>query len=176
MKEETEAGWRSGQLDIKYLCANCPRLDAAFNEVLRLNNTAAAVRVATHKTTVGTKVLQAGSTIVMPFQQLHMNENVWGANVSQFDPSRFLRTKSWARHPSFRPFGGGATLCPGQTLARHEVFGFVAIFVKRFRISLARGPDQKKPPFPQLNSMAPSFGLNGPLKGTDVTINIMEAD
>ncbi|RYP41931.1 hypothetical protein DL767_000668 [Monosporascus sp. MG133] len=143
-KQETEAGWRSGQLDIKYLCSNSPNLDSIFNEVLRLKNTAAAVRVASQKTVLGGK------------------------------PSRFLKKKSWARSPSFRPFGGGATLCPGQTLARHEVFGFIAVFFHRFHVSVAKDSVGRKPPFPRLNSMTPSFGLNGPMKGMDVIVDIAE--
>ncbi|KAI1451396.1 cytochrome P450 [Annulohypoxylon moriforme] len=175
IREETEAAWQSGQLDVKYLCSNCPNLDATFNEVLRLNNTAAAVRVATHETIVGGKVLKKGSMIVMPFRQLHTDENVWGSDVSQFSPTRFLKNKSWARHPSFRPFGGGATLCPGQTLARQEVFGFIAILIHRFHLSLpSKSPKGEKPPFPCLNSMTPSFGLNGPIKGTDIFVGVAE--
>lgn len=173
-KKETESGWRSGKLDIKYLCSNSPKLDSIFNEVLRLNNTAAAVRVASQKTILGGKELPLGSTIVMPFRQLHMNEDVWGPEVSHFQPSRFLKKKTLARSPSFRPFGGGATLCPGQTLARQEVFGFISVFLHRFRVSVAKDSDGRKLPFPQLNSMTPSFGLNGPIKGMDVIVDISE--
>ncbi|KJZ70910.1 hypothetical protein HIM_09703 [Hirsutella minnesotensis 3608] len=178
-REETEAAWQSGQLDVKYLCANCPNLDAIFNEVLRLNNTAAAVRVATNKVALGSKVLRQGSMVVIPFRQLHTNEDVWGADVCEFDPTRFLNKKSWARHPSYRPFGGGATLCPGQTLARQEVFGFLAILLHRFNVSLAphfAGGKKLKQPFPRLNSKAPSFGVNGPMKGMDVLVNITAAN
>lgn len=173
-KEETESGWSSGQLNIKHLCSNSPNLDSIFYEVLRLNNTAAAVRVTSQKTILGGKELHPGSTIVIPFRQLHMNESVWGTDVSQFEPSRFLKKKSWARSPSFRPFGGGATLCPGQTLARYEVFGFIAVLLHRFDVSLARNSSGENPPFPRLNSMTPSFGLNGPMKGMDVIVEITQ--
>ncbi|KAI5861435.1 cytochrome P450 [Durotheca rogersii] len=174
VRRETEAAWRGDQLDIKRLCASCPALDAAFNEVLRLNNAAAAVRVASRATVVSGKVLRAGATIVLPFRQLHRDETVWGADVERFDAARFLRNRAWARSASFRPFGGGATLCPGQTLARHEVFGFVAVLLRRFRLTLARPPGGEVPPFPPLNSVTPSFGLNGPMRGTDVIVNVAE--
>ncbi|ETS85983.1 hypothetical protein PFICI_04008 [Pestalotiopsis fici W106-1] len=173
-REETESAWQSGHLDIKYLCANSPNLDSIFNEVLRLNNTAAAVRVASKDTTVGGKHLPAGSTILMPFRQLHMNENVWGTGVSEFQPLRFLNRKSLTRSASFRPFGGGATLCPGQTLARQEIYGFIAALLHRYCVDVTLDSVGNKPPFPRLNSMTPSFGLNGPIKGTDVFVSISE--
>ncbi|KAH7304460.1 cytochrome P450 [Stachybotrys elegans] len=174
VKAETDAAWSSGQLDIKSLHMNSPNLDAAFNEVLRLKNSAAAVRVATNKSTIGGTTIPAGSMIVMPFRQLHMNEKVWGPNVAEFDPTRFLQRKSWARSSSFRPFGGGSTLCPGQVLARQEVYGFVAILLKRFDVALALNEANEKPEFPHLNTVTPSFGINGPMEGTDIIINIAE--
>ncbi|KAK0634373.1 cytochrome P450 [Bombardia bombarda] len=189
VKKETEAAWRvnpddaSGepQLDIKYLCANSPNLNSIFNEVLRLNNTAAAVRVATEKTTLsGGKTIPQGGMLVIPFRQLHTNEAVWGDDVGRFNPERFIgpgagggaNTKD--RSSSFRPFGGGATYCPGRTLAKHEVFGFTAILLRRFDISLARGAAKVKQRMPQLNSMTPSFGLNGPIQGQDVIVDIAD--
>ncbi|GAP88755.1 putative cytochrome p450 protein [Rosellinia necatrix] len=171
-KEETEAAWRSEQLDIKYLCSNCPNLESIYNEVLRLNNTAAAVRVASQDTEIGGKTLRAGSMVILPFRQLHVNENVWGDDALTFKPDRFMRNKSQFRSSSFRPFGGGATLCPGQTLAKQEIFGFIAILLHRFHISLARGPDRAQPPFPRLNSATPSFGVNGPIKHSDILVDI----
>lgn len=176
VKAETEAAWKDGDLDIKLLCANCPNLDAIFNEVLRLNNTAAAGRATSRETIVGGKVLPAGSTIIMPYRQLHVNEYVWGNHATDFDSKRFLRKKTLARSTSFRPFGGGATLCPGQTLARHEVFGFIAILLHRFQVGLASDDKlETKQPFPQLDSSRPSLGINGPKKGMDVIINIAAA-
>ncbi|OTA54021.1 cytochrome P450 [Hypoxylon sp. EC38] len=173
-QDEIEAPWRGEELDIKFLSSNSPHLDSIFNEVLRLNNTAAAVRVVSQDTILGGKELKAGSTILMPFRQLHMNEDVWGGDVSQFNPSRFLKKKSLTRSPAFRPFGGGATLCPGQTLARQEIFGFIAILLRRFRLEVAKDSAGNKLPFPRLNSMTPSFGLNGPMKGMDVFVDIAE--
>ncbi|KAK7972351.1 cytochrome p450 [Apiospora saccharicola] len=111
-QSETESAWKSGQLDIKDLCANCPNLDSIFNEVLRLNNTAAAARVVSQKVILGGKELRPGSTVVMPFRQLHLAEDAWGADVSEFRPSRFLERKGLARSPSFRPFGGGQVYAP----------------------------------------------------------------
>lgn len=176
VRNETEAAWELGELDVKHLCANSPNLESVYNEVLRLNNTAAAVRIASKTAMIGGKILPSGSTILLPLRQLHINEDVWGSNVNDFDPTRFLHNKSLTRSPSFRPFGGGATLCPGQTLARQEIFGFIAILLHRFDVRLIQTATASKPPFPRLNSMAPSFGLNGPVQGTDVLVSVAQID
>ncbi|KAI1171189.1 cytochrome P450 [Nemania sp. FL0916] len=173
VKNETEAAWRSQKLDIKFLCANCPHLESVLNETLRIKNGAGALRVVVEETQVGTKMLQAGNSILIPFRQLHSNRNVWGPSVDDFDPYRFLKQKSLARHPSFRPFGGGGTLCPGRTLAKEQVFGFIAILLHRFSIKLAGSTTQQ--PFPRLNDLSPSLGIGGPVKGTDVMVHLAEA-
>lgn len=174
-RAETEAAWQSGQLDIQYLVANCPNLESTFHEVLRLNNTAAAARVVSKKVVLGGKELQPGATVVLPFRPLHLAEAAWGADAAEFRPQRFLaKNKGLSRSAAFRPFGGGVSLCPGRTLVKHEVFGFVAVLFRRFRLSLVRDPTGEKPPFPRLNSVTPSFGVNGPIKGMDVMVDIDE--
>lgn len=168
---ETEQAWRSGQLDIKYLCSNSPVVDAVLQETLRLKNGAGALRTVVQDTTIGSKVLQKGNTVMIPFRQLHTNENVWGPTVNQFDPDRFNKKKTLSRNPSYRPFGGGATYCPGRLLAREQVLGFIAIFFHRFHVGLACTPGHN-PPFPQMNNKTPSLGIQGPIKGDDVIISV----
>ncbi|KAI1203674.1 cytochrome P450 [Nemania serpens] len=173
VKKETEAAWMSQKLDIKFLCANCPHLESVLNETLRIKNSAGALRVVMEETQIGTKTLLAGNSILIPFRQLHSNRNVWGPSVDDFDPYRFLKQKSLARHPSFRPFGGGGTLCPGRTLAKEQVFGFVAILLHRFIIKVA-GPATQQP-FPQLNDLAPSLAIGRPMKGMDVMVYLADS-
>lgn len=172
VKKETEAAWKSQKLDIKFLCANSPHLESVLNETLRIKNSAGALRVVMEETQVGTKTLQAGNSILIPFRQLHSNRNIWGPSVDDFDPYRFLKHKSLARHPSFRPFGGGGTLCPGRTLAKEQVFGFIAISLHRFIIKLAGSATQQ--PFPRLNDLAPSLGIGRPMKGMDVMVYLAD--
>ncbi|KUI59524.1 Cholesterol 7-alpha-monooxygenase [Cytospora mali] len=167
VEQETEAAWQSGKLNIKHLTENCPILDATFNEVLRHKNAAGAMRRVAEKTRIGNKELQPGSIAYIPFHQIHTNEGVWGDNSLVFDHTRFLKRKSLARNASFRPFGGGATYCPGRTLAKQEVFSAIAIILHRFDVRLAEVGHGKQQ-FPILNVKTPSLGLNGPIKGMDV--------
>ncbi|KAH9905725.1 cytochrome P450 [Xylariomycetidae sp. FL2044] len=172
VKQETEQAWPGGELDIKHLCANCPQLESLFHEALRLNGGAMVSRVVLRETVVGGKTLSPGNAVLMPSRQLHTNEDVWGDTVRDFDPARFLgKKKSLARHSSFRPFGGGATYCPGRVLAKEEVYGFVAILLHRFDIKLATRYGEK-PPFPRLNDTTPALGITGPLKSMDVMVDV----
>lgn len=174
VRQETEAAWKSGKLDIKFLCANCPNMEAIFNEALRLNGGAMVSRVVLERTTIGGKDLLPGSSILIPSRQLHTNEDVWGSNVREFEAARFLKKKSLARHSSFRPFGGGSTYCPGRVLAKEEVYGFVAILLHRYDMKLADDPSHggRKSPFPRLNDTTPALGITGPLKNMDVVVEM----
>lgn len=169
VKEETESAWQSGNLDIKHLCANSPLLNSILHETLRLNNGAGALRSVTEETVIGGKVLQPGNSIMIPFKQLHTNRGVWGSTVDHFDPQRFLNNKNLSRHASYRPFGGGASYCPGRTMAKEQVLGFITVLLHRFDFQLADS-GRKQAPFPRLNTVTPSLGVSGPVRGDDVTL------
>ncbi|ROV91189.1 hypothetical protein VMCG_09334 [Cytospora schulzeri] len=173
VKKETEAAWQSGELDVKNISDRYPVFDAVLNEVLRHKNSAGAMRLVVEKTKIGNKVLQPGNTVLIPFQQIHTNENVWGDNCLEFDHTRFLERKSMARNTSFRPFGGGSSYCAGKTLAKQEVFSAVAILLHRFDLRLAMTGKMNQP-FPVLNVRTPSMGINGPEKGMDLIVEMTE--
>jgi len=176
VQSETELAWFDSKLDVKYLCANAPNLDAIFSEALRCNGGAMVSRIVMEPITIGGKLLKPGNAIIIPSRQLHMNENVWGHNRQEFDALRFKRQKNLVRHPSFRPFGGGNTYCPGRVLAKEEVFGFIAILLHRFQLSLTegKGPNGGKQVFPKLDDSSPALGITGPIKSHDVLISAAE--
>ncbi|VUC27966.1 unnamed protein product [Clonostachys rosea] len=174
VKRETEAAWSNDTLDINYLSANCPHLEAAFNEALRCYGGAVISRKVLQKTVIGNKELQPGHAIIMPSRQLHMNESAWGYDARQFDHTRFLKNRSLDRHPAFRPFGGGVTYCPGRVLAKQQVYGLVAILFRRFDMKLAMGNNGIKPQFPGLDDTTPRLGIADPAKGMDVMVDMWE--
>ncbi|KAL8935732.1 MAG: hypothetical protein Q9216_005285 [Gyalolechia sp. 2 TL-2023] len=173
---EIQRAWLNGKLDIKYLCANSPSLDAIFLEALRLNGGAMMGRKVLATTELGGKILEPGNSTIIPSRQLHTNRDVWGSDVGNFDPFRFAKKKSLARHSSYRPFGGGVTYCPGRVLAKEEVFGFIAILLHRFDIELAQADngDELGQAFPKLDDSSPALGITGPVKGMDVVLKLFE--
>ncbi|PQE02868.1 cytochrome P450 protein [Rutstroemia sp. NJR-2017a BBW] len=171
VKAEIEMGWKDGELDIKHLCANAPTLDGAFHESLRLNGGAMMSRKVLEPTMIGDKLLQAGTNVLMPSRQLHMNEQVWGDDYKHFNSRRFIEDKGLLKHSSYRPFGGGVSYCPGRVMAKEQVYAFIAILFRRFDVKLAQGLDQK---FPVLDESTPSLGITGPVKNMDVLMDLTE--
>jgi len=117
---------------------NCPLLEAIYLESMRLTASSGTIRAVKQTTDVSAHMtLQPGATIVIPYRELHYNASVFGANAETFDAGRFLHNKDLKRNPSFKPFGGGTTYCPGRFLARREVLTFVAALIHRFDVSLS---------------------------------------
>lgn len=166
-------------MDVKYLLRECPRLDAVYHETLRIVNGALSGRRVVAPTKIGGKVLRPGNLVIIPYQQLHYNEQVWGQDPLRFDPERFLKDRNLTSHPAYRPFGGGVSYCPGRVLAQQEVYGFVALLLHRLDIELASAPlgaaGTASQQFPRLDRTKPSLGITGPVDGMDLIIKVREA-
>ena len=182
LRREVCPAVREKTVDLEYLLDRCPNLDAVYNEVLRMTASSSSVRAVTCTTEVGSKTLTSG-TVLVPCRQLHFDEDVFGSDAGQFDPERFLKNKDLSRSPSFKPFGGGTTYCPGRFLARREVATFIALFLHRFDMTLATEPSKvwdaratNSQPFPKIEEMKPCLGIMGPAKGEDVCIRIKPAN
>lgn len=181
LREETSHAYKDGEMDVPYLMAECPRLDAVYLEVLRIVNTALSARKIVAPTPLGDKVLRSGNTILIAFKQLHSNRAVYGADPMHFDPDRFLKDKHLKNSSSYKPFGGGVNYCPGRFLAKQEMLVFVALVLNRYNIQLANQTPQGRPmsrpqQFPQLDMSTPALGVNGPVKGTDVWVELGKWD
>lgn len=110
-----------GTTDLESRLERCPRLEAVFNEVVRLTSSSSSIRNVTSLTEIGGKLLHKGTKVLIPYRQLHLNEDIFGADLLHFNAERFFTNKELARSSSYRPFGGGVTYCPGRFLARREV-------------------------------------------------------
>lgn len=164
---------------MSYLVDRCPHLEAFFLEVLRLINGALGIRQVIETTNINGKILRSGNTLVIPFRQLHFDTTVWGQNPEEFDPGRFLKDKSLGNHPSYRPFGGGVSYCPGRYLVSHQVFGFAATCLQRFDVDLPSlplpGGGHRSQPFPKLDTTKPSTGTVACVENMDVIIDVRKA-
>ncbi|KAL9608970.1 MAG: hypothetical protein Q9167_006221 [Letrouitia subvulpina] len=177
---------QAGLTGLEYRLEECPLLDSVWNETLRLTASSSSVRTVRSTTEIRSKILRPGTKVLIPYWQLHFNENVWGPNPEAFEPERFLKNKELVRNSSFRPFGGGTTYCLGRFLAKREVMTFVALVLYRFDISLTTvkrtdiGNDGKnitvqKLAFPDLEEREHCLGIMGPVKGHDVYLNVKPA-
>ena len=140
--------------DCHYLLEKCPRLNAAWDETIRMSAFSASVRFVTEDTVIGGKILRKCARLMIPYRQLHFDEEVFGADIHNFKAARFLEDKSITRGGSWRPFGGGTTQCPGRFVAKQAVISFVAMLLRRFNIKVD-GPQ----PFPEGQLGVPVLGI-----------------
>ena len=168
--ETSPAFERGASADVSSLTANCPHLDSLWFEVLRLTNASSTIRSVLKPTRIGTKILKPGYKVMCPFRQLHFDEAVYGECFDEFDPDRFFRDAKLSRHASYKPFGGGATMCPGRFVARQEVYVFVTLFLHRFESHMG----QSRSNFPRFELETPTTGIISPKGGDDVVVYLRE--
>jgi cytochrome P450 len=130
------------------------------------------MRYIANDTRIGNRILRAGRKIMIPYRQLHEHTAVWGSDALTFNPRRFLDDKSLKRSASYRPFGGGATLCAGRFVAMQEVLSFIGLALHRYDIEVVERPDGMNQGFPRVDSMKPTFGMMGPIDGDDYVVTV----
>ena len=168
VREETATAVRpDAPLSLPYIMDSCPWLSALFHEALRVCSASSSIRLVTTPTSIGGKELPAGSRVIVPFRQLHFDSNVYGPDVDDFAPERFIRSKTLTHSSSYRPFGGGISYCPGRFIARQEVGVFVTLVLARFKVEVAG--DMK---MPELDAEKPTTGLMSPKPGEDVLLKL----
>jgi cytochrome P450 len=120
-------------IDITTLKENCPLLLSAYQEVLRYSSMGTSVREVMEDTYLGPWLLKKGAMVQMPSRIIHQDASLWGSNVTDFNPRRFLpeERKNRPNDVCFRAFGGGKTLCPGRHFATNEILAVVAVFIAR---------------------------------------------
>ncbi|MCJ1370576.1 hypothetical protein MMC20_001789 [Loxospora ochrophaea] len=117
---------------------NCSLLHSTFLELLRVHAIGASSRFVREDVVLDDRyLLQKGMVVQMPMAVMHSDPSTWGANVKDFQPRRFLKqpdiTKELKQKSAgYRPFGGGASLCPGRHFVTLEVMALSALLVLRY--------------------------------------------
>lgn len=144
--------------DISILKEKSLLLLSTFQEVLRVYARGASARVVMEDTVINNEyLLKKGATVIMPQSVIHSDTSVWGPNG--FHARRFLKQDSVAQASakrssaaSYRPFGGGSTICPGRHFATAELLGVAAMMIYKYELSPACG--QWRLPTPRQTSWA----------------------
>jgi cytochrome P450 len=105
---------------------------------------------------------------MMPQRQLHFDTRVFGVDIEKFRADRFVENAKLSRNASFRPFGGGATLCPGRHLAKQTSLAFVALLLHRYDVTL----DPPGQSFPIPTEGTPSIGLVDVMEGSNLRVKL----
>ena len=133
----------------------CPLLYSTWQEVLRVHALGAGARYILEDVVLdGTFLLRKGMVVQMPMAVMHSDAAAWGENVKDFQPRRFLKQNSTTKggfrqnFTAYRPFGGGASMCPGRHFVTLEAMALAACMLSRFDLNPVDGqwniPRQKQ--------------------------------
>ncbi|ODM87859.1 Methyl farnesoate epoxidase [Orchesella cincta] len=77
-------------------------------------------------------------TVLAGLYTIHHDSKIWGENVNEFRPERFLNDDKTQviHHEALLPFSAGRRVCIGEGLARDTLFLFIASILHRFNIEL----------------------------------------
>ena len=176
VKTEIQPAFRQNNVDYRHIYDHCPRLTAIYTELLRLTFGSFSVRKVTTPIVMGSKKLRSNSSVIIPIRSLHYDSKAFGEHADQFDANRFL-DNTLDRNPSFRPFAGGITHCPGRFLAKRQTLVFVATLINRYDIEVFGGSEGQngvcRPP--RIDQIGPSLGIMAPVKKTQLLIRLKQA-
>ncbi|KAK9521232.1 hypothetical protein VZT92_021055 [Zoarces viviparus] len=82
------------------------------------------------------------ATFIIPLLHSVLKEEKQWDTPWSFNPQHFLDQKgNFKQNPAFLPFSAGKRACVGESLARMELFLFLASLLQRFTFSCSGGPD-----------------------------------
>ena len=111
-----------------------------LNEVLRLYPPVISLCQHTYKETrIGNIHLPAGVDLALPMLLIHHDPELWGDDVEEFRPERFLGGVSRASKDKLAlfPFGWGPRTCIGQNFAMLEAKMALAMILQNFEFNLS---------------------------------------
>ncbi|KAM6938879.1 cytochrome P450 2J4-like [Lycodopsis pacificus] len=132
--------------------ANLPYTDAVIHEVQRMGNIVplSLPHITNRDVQLGGYTIPKGVTIIPNLTSVLFDKNEW-ETPDTFNPGHFLNEEGkFVKRAAFIPFSSGKRLCPGENLARMELFLFFTSFMQRFSFSMPPGVEPV---------MKPRFGI-----------------
>ncbi|RIB08315.1 cytochrome P450 [Gigaspora rosea] len=142
-------------------------LDCVLKETLRIMPPVPAIRRCTIKDEImNGYVIPKGTPLVIPVYAIHHDPLIWGEDVEDFNPSRWLdpEIKSKILTSTFLPFGAGPKNCMGLKIAQLEFKSILSILIRNLEFRLVEGFTFK----------VKSIGFPKPLPGIDLWVSKIE--
>ncbi|CAM4556255.1 unnamed protein product [Lepidochelys olivacea] len=99
-------------------------------------------RAVTRRTEFWGYTIPQGTAVIPVFRSVHSDPKYW-ETPEEFNPGHFLDEKGKFRpNEAFMPFSAGKRMCPGEGLARMELFLFFSTLLQNFTFKLATDPQE----------------------------------
>ncbi|CAG8716812.1 26313_t:CDS:2 [Gigaspora margarita] len=111
-------------------------------------------------------IIPKGTPLMIPVYAIHHDPLIWGEDVENFNPSRWLdpKIKSKISTSTFLPFGAGPKNCIGLKIAQLEFKTVLSILIRNFEFRIIEGFTFKKK----------SVGFPKPIPGIDLWVSKIE--
>ncbi|KAJ8017130.1 hypothetical protein DPEC_G00014560 [Dallia pectoralis] len=116
---------------------NLPYTDAVTHEIQRMANIAplSLPHATSQDVTFQGYFIKKGTDVIVLLASVLKDESEWETPHS-FNPAHFLNDKGqFVKRDAFLPFPAGRRACPGESLARMELFLFFTSLLQRFHFS-----------------------------------------
>uniref|UniRef100_A0A3Q1BAR8 Uncharacterized protein n=1 Tax=Amphiprion ocellaris TaxID=80972 RepID=A0A3Q1BAR8_AMPOC len=121
--------------------ANLPYTDAVIHEIQRMSNVIplSLPHFTNRDVQLGGYTIPKGFTIIPNLTSVLFDKNEWETPFT-FNPGHFLNEEGkFMKRAAFIPFSAGKRLCPGESLAKMELFLFFTSFMQHFTFSMPAG-------------------------------------
>ena len=110
-----------------------PYCEATVNEIQRLADITpdGVPHYSNSPIEVGSHVIPAGHMLMPSLTNIMRGDQDW-TDPEKFNPDRFIENGTVKKSESFIPFGAGKRKCPGESLARAELFLFFVGIMQKF--------------------------------------------
>ncbi|OPJ76346.1 cytochrome P450 2C5 [Patagioenas fasciata monilis] len=139
VQEEIDAVVGTGRAPSMEDKLRMPYTNAVIHELQRLHKSHIEnfPRMMTQDIVFRGYTIPKGTAIIPVFSSVHTDPSQW-ENPKEFDPGHFLDEKGeFRKREAFMPFSAGKRMCPGEALARIELFFFLTTLLQSFTFQLA---------------------------------------
>ena len=125
--------------------SNMPYVEATIHEAQRLGNIApfSVPHAASRDTTLAEYKIPKNTMVFVNLYSVHIDPELW-ENPEEFRPERWINENGkFSKRSGFVPFSTGPRACPGEGLAKMEIFLFFTTLLQKFRFRMV---DPGNPP------------------------------
>ena len=86
--------------------------------------------------------IPANSIIIPNISEVHHEQQFWGSSRNEFRPERLLNTKGeYVKRKEIIPYSLGVRRCPGESLAKSEIYLAITALLQNFKFSSPQSED-----------------------------------